>query len=185
MVRPPEPAPPIGGGVEFSRAEEGRFLDYREVFSRLTGISTPFFGVSWSPPESEREAARRLIVYLEDRRVLFEPSEMEVPRYCLHSIMEIRQRLTDGLGRVSDEESVLAESLRAMRAACRKFLRQLGDPRVVEFGGRDGHWASWEFNGALGELRNGFGTHLARLVVAYGLTIEDDLARILPGADED
>lgn len=43
---------------------------------------------------------------------------------------------------------------------------------------------SWVFNGALGELRGVFGVHLARLAVAYGIDVEDDLGSILPGEDE-
>lgn len=54
----------------------------------------------------------------------------------------------------------------------------------MRFGGHTGHWASWEFNGALGELRGVIGLHLARIAAQYGLDIEDDLARILPGADD-
>jgi hypothetical protein len=41
-----------------------------EITSRLTGISCPVFGVSWTPPEPERAIARRVIAFLENRRVL-------------------------------------------------------------------------------------------------------------------
>jgi len=56
-----------------------------ELARRLTGISTPVIGVSWEPPVSESDAARRVLVFLEDRRVLYEPSELEVPEQCVES----------------------------------------------------------------------------------------------------
>ena len=75
----------------------------------------------------------------------------------------------------------MAGSLRAMRAACRKFLTAVEvRPDIVENGARRGHWASWEFNGALGELRGVFGIHICKLATSYGLDVEDDLAKILP-----
>jgi hypothetical protein len=160
-------------------------MKFEEIASRITGFSCPVFGVSWNPPEPEVTAARRVITFLEDRRVLFVPSTMEVPEHCVQSVIEIRHFLTDELGR-SDGASDLVQSLRAMRVACRKFLDSIGrDPDIVRFGGHGGHWASWEFNGALGELRGIVGLHVARLAIEYGLSVEDGLARILPGAGDD
>jgi len=43
----------------------------KAIASRLTGISTPTGGISWIPPVNEKGNARRLLVFLEDRRALF------------------------------------------------------------------------------------------------------------------
>jgi hypothetical protein len=161
-------------------------MKWTDAASRLTGISIPFGGVSWQPTEPESAGARRVIAFLEDRRVLYEPSEMEVPSHCVHSVIEIRHRLSDELGKL-DGSSELAESLRAMRAACRKFLERVGTD------GRDGiHHASswghqnWTFGSALGELRATFGIHVAKIAAAFKLDVEDRLASILPAnADAD
>lgn len=147
---------------------------------RLTGFSIPIFGVSWTPPEPRRDAARRLVAYLEDR-VLYAPETMEVPDHCVSSVLDIRRFLTAELQHGPDEDD-LAQSIRAMRAACRKFLDTVNG-EVLRFGGHQGHWASWQFNGALGELRGVFGLHLARVAVQYGVEIEDDLGAILPAED--
>lgn len=158
---------------------------FKEILNRLTGISTPIFGVSWNPSEPERARAKRVIALLEDRRVLYVPGEMEVPEHCVHSVIEIRHFLTDELQALQGGES--EGSLRAMRATCRKFLevvqRQDGYD-VVRFGAHQGHFASWVFNGALGELRGVFGLHVARLAAAYCVDVEEDLASILPAEDE-
>jgi hypothetical protein len=159
-------------------------MKFQEIANRLTGISIPVFGVSWNPPEPQVTVARRVITFLEDRRVLYVPSEMGTPDYCVKSILEIRQYLMKELA--SQESSTeLVASLRAMRAACRKFLNTVGDERseVVRFGGHLGHWASWVFDGALGELRGVFGIHIARLAAHHRLDVEDELASILPIQD--
>jgi hypothetical protein len=160
-------------------------MKFREVVSRVTGLSVPIFGVQWNPPEAESAVARRVIAFLEDRRVLFVPSEMEVPDHCVESVLRIREFLTAELGKL-DAEKELALSLRAMRAACRKFLAAVDadDRRAIKFGAHQGHYANWIFNGAVGELRGVFGIHIARLAASHGLDVEDDLASILPASPE-
>jgi hypothetical protein len=160
-------------------------MRFKEVLSRVTGLSVPVFGVSWNPPESQIRVARRVIAFLEDRRVLYVPSEMEVPYHCIESVIEIRRFLTTELQALHGE-SQLADALQAMRAACRKFMDVTSQgSEIVEFGAHRGHWASWHFNGAIGELRGVFGVHIARLAASHGLDVEQDLASILPGVLDD
>lgn len=163
---------------------------YTEVASRLTGISTPIFGVSWEPPVSDVAVAHALLTFLEDRRVLYVPSEVEVRHHCIMSVLEIRRYLTDVLaaGGTADE---LGDHLRAMRTACRKFLTTVGhDDPMDELWfpePRDGvpGLQDWSLNQALGELRGVFGVHIAQLAAKYGVDVEDGLASILPLSAED
>lgn len=46
-------------------------MRFTELLNRLTGISCPVFGVSWNPVDTERSIARRIIIFLEPRRVLY------------------------------------------------------------------------------------------------------------------
>ena len=160
-------------------------MKFKDIIRRITGISTPIFGISWNPDKTEGDVARQVIVYLEDRRVLYVPSEMEDPSHCVESVIQIREFLTS---RISDlpENAELSQSLRAMRAACRKFLDKVGskngDP--IRYGAIRNHWASWEFNSAVGELRGVFGVQIAKIAVSYGINVEDGLASILPGEDK-
>lgn len=96
-------------------------MKFKEIASRLTGFSVPVFGVSWNPPEPEVAVARRVLAFLEDRRVLFNPYHLEVADQCVHSVIEIRRFLTSEIGQLADD-SKLSEHLRGIRAACRKFL---------------------------------------------------------------
>ena len=59
-------------------------MNFKAILNRLTGLSCPIFGISWNPIESEIIIATRIIRYLENRRVLFNPSEMESPTIVLN-----------------------------------------------------------------------------------------------------
>ena len=126
--------------------------------------------------------ARRVLASLEDKRVLYVDSELEVPRHCVEAILQIREMLTREIGTL-ESDTEIAQSLRAMRLACRKFLKVMGlaDGPYQLFGAEQGHYASWTFNAALGALRGVFGIHVAKLAAAYGLSVEDDLAAVLEG----
>ena len=157
-------------------------MKFKQIIKRLNGISTPVFGVSWNPSQTDKDQAKEVINFLEDRRVLYNPSDMEMPDHCVQSVLEIRKFLTHKISTTQDKN--LQDGLRAMRASCRKFLDTVGaDDDIVRYGDHHGHWASWTFNGALGELRGVFGIHLAKIATMFGLDVEEDLAKILPAED--
>jgi len=160
-------------------------MRFKEILRRLTGLNLGPFGAQWNPPEPEISKARRVLAQLEDRRVLYNPSSLEVPQHCVEPVIEIRRLLSSELGGLG-EGTPLGSSLRAMRAACRKFLDHLqqGGPDVVTYGWHRGHWASWDFNASLGELRGVFGVHVAQIAALYKLDVEQGLSSILPGVDE-
>lgn len=161
-------------------------MKFQEIISRVTGLSAPIFGIQWNPPEADCVAAKRVLTFLEDRRVLYVPSEMETPNHCVESVLRIREMLIGELGNLP-ATTELSMSLRSMRAACRKFLAtvEADDRRAVSFGAEQGHFASWIFNGAVGELRGVFGVHIARLAVSHGLDVERELASILPAIPDE
>jgi hypothetical protein len=96
-------------------------MKFDELKERLTGISCPFFGISWNPPQAERTIARRIIRFLEDRRVFFAPYHWEVFDHCVHSVLEIRKYLTEELQNIPEESNLLSYA-KAMCIACRTFL---------------------------------------------------------------
>lgn len=164
-------------------------MKFNEVLSRITGLSIPVFGMQWNPPEAERAVARRVLAFLEDRRVLYNPTEMEMPGHCVASVQRIREFLTSEIGKL-DADKEIAQSLRAMRAACLKFMNTVGvddkhDRHIIMHGAERGHWANWTFNGAVGELRGVFGVHVAALAASYGLDVQGELASILPAKVEE
>jgi len=113
----------------------------------------------------------------------YNPFAWEEPDHCVHSVIDIRRYLTEEL-RNLPPESELIPHLKAIRAACRKFLDQMQDERGRRI--RLSHATeSFNFYSALGEFRGVIGPHVATVSVQYGIDIEDDLARILPLADDE
>lgn len=153
----------------------------RRLARSFTGFSTPIFGVSWNPPKDRQELVRRLVAFLEDRRALYQPYEIEHGSWVAESILEIRRELTKTIQECPQEPELL-EPLRAMRAACRKYLDE-ADPRERRI--HRPYGGELLFASALGELRGVFGLHLARLCLAYGVEVENELASIFPAADDE
>lgn len=158
-------------------------MTFTEIVNRLSGVSCPVFGVSWTPPVLDVTVARRIIRFLEDRRVLYNDFAWEEPNHCIQSVLDIRRFLTGELSGIKPD-SELVPHLKAMRAACRKFLDQthLDRGRRVHL-----HYGveSFGFFSALGEFRGAMGPHVAAVAVQYGIDIEDDLAKILPVEDRE
>jgi len=97
---------------------------------RITGISTPVGGVGWELKVSEKDIAKHLIVFLEDKRVIKagrygHAAAIMVPAKqfdnAVRSVINIRQRLGADLEKVR-QDSFLAIKIRKMQEACRLFL---------------------------------------------------------------
>lgn len=159
-------------GADPSETKGTIMVQFMSILSRLTGISTPVFGVSWDPPEPEVKIAKELMAYFEDRRYLYCPFEQEVSNYVTQSLDETRDRLTALLVRAG-RNSPLGEGIVAMRSAAREFMSK------VDGGGRNPS-LGFELILALGELRAACGLHIARIAVAYAIDVSDDLAQIFP-----
>jgi len=161
-------------------------MNYKSILGRLTGISCPVFGVSWNPPQPEINTALGVIRFLEDRRVLYNIYDLEIPEHCVQSVLEIRKYLTSVLCDKPDQEK-LSEQLQAMRAACRRFLdtvQQNGRRLIIQNSFEAGP-QNWTFFSALGELRASIGLHLGAIAVMNGLEVKGDLVNILPPPPSD
>lgn len=124
-----------------------------------------------------------MLRFLEDRRVLYNAYAWEEPGHCIESVLEIRRFLTEEITHQGDNGDLLP-LLRAMRAACRKFL-----DTVQQDGGRRIHLSpgmeSFGFFSALGEFRGAIGPQVGLLAGHYKIDIEGDLARTLPVQDQE
>lgn len=158
---------------------------------RVTGVSTPCGGVSWVPSPSDRDELRKLVVFLEDRRALFDPFGVEVVGMVGNSVKQIRTELTRVL-QVLSEDSRAGEPLRLMRSACQSYLTKATRfddfppwhrlPRGLRAG--PGCGDGDDFVLALGELRGVFGACLSQIATTHSIDVHGDLASLLPQQDE-
>ncbi|WP_376740480.1 DUF6650 family protein [Mesorhizobium caraganae] len=143
------------------------------------------FGASWDISNAERDEVRKLLAFLEDRRVLYVPQNLEVPGEVERSVQEIRKRCTDALGIVSERSPSLT-AIRSIRAACRRFLEEPhADFRNYQPRDHGRFPDQLGFFTALGELRTRVGIQIADLASSYEIEIEPELATILPPDDTD
>lgn len=135
-------------------------------------------GLGWDIDATELRAARGLLAFLEDRRILFNPPEIERRREIDISVDEIRSYCTGLIPTVS-ESAPVASAARGIRQACRRFLNDadLGMTRA----GKD----ESRFFLALGEFRGAVGLHVAAVSKTYDIEIEPDLASLQPAPDDD
>ncbi|MFC1782738.1 DUF6650 family protein [Planctomycetota bacterium] len=153
-------------------------LKGRELATRLTGILTPTGGISWKPPVDERDQAQQLLVYLAGQRALHCPYDREIGSFIVQSILDTRERLTRDIEALSTD-TLLRKILRAMQAACRKFLDENQSPS-------SGYGVPYQAQllCTLGELRALFGIHIARIAFSYDLEVDACLEDILPPEPE-
>jgi hypothetical protein len=153
-------------------------LKGRELDTRLTGILTHMGGISWKPPVDEQDKARRLLVYLAGQRALHYPYDREIGSFVVQSVLDTSERLTRDIEALS-MDSLLRKILRAMQAACRKFLDENQSPSA-------GY--GWPYEAqlycTLGELRALFGIHIARIAYTYDLDVDACLGDVLPPEPE-
>lgn len=150
-------------------------IAFKEIASRITGISIPVFGVSWTPPESEREIVRETFIFLEDRRALYNDYAHELDHEVSASVLAIRSELTDALRRLP-ENSEAVPCFKAMRAACREYL---DNARPRGFGG------PFSFMRELGTFCAMIGVQVAYLAVKYGIDVDGELVRVIPAEMRD
>ena len=138
-------------------------LGFKELISKITGISTPIFGVSWRPEETERKIIRDLFITLEDKRVI---GLLCTGFFITPSVLQIRNELTNTLKRLNDS-SPAVNSIRCMRAVCREYLEAqekegstpLGlPPRKLYFT---------------------FARHIMLLSTTYGIDLHENLSELI------
>ena len=151
---------------------------------RITGISTPFGGLQLSDPgPSDAETVRQFILFLEDRRVLYNPMDLEVISQVEHSIHQIREQCTKTL-QTLPLKAFAVTPIRSIREASRRFH----DDQNEDFRFFDSRWPWREgtpgFFVALGAYRATVGQQVALLSAHYDIDVEGDLASILPTLED-
>ncbi len=90
----------------------------------LKGIALPFGGLSWDNNINEKDRIQFLFTYLESKRVLYDPSEMERKEWCITSVLEIKSSLVE----INRDIKISTESLKVINSmidTCNNFLNNV------------------------------------------------------------
>ncbi|WP_140637442.1 DUF6650 family protein [Methylibium rhizosphaerae] len=147
----------------------------------VTGFSTAVFGVSWTPPPNARAIVRNLVVFLEDRRCLYNQYVAEDKEAVRVSVDKIRDELTKTV-QLLPERSETIPLLQEMRAASRRYMDNAYDAVNSSYETTP----TYQFFQALGGFRSAIGERIHRLCLMYGIDLNDELAStLLPHIDEE
>jgi len=160
-----------------------------ESINKVNGVSTPLGGVSWVSNDSERTIARRVIIFLEDRRALHirfipitENDFVGTIRndHCVESVLSIREFLTEQLGELN-QKSPLANDIRKIRDACRIFLDETSfyqeNTWTLDASYKDKRYliSNITFNKTLLDLKMAAGKHILSISEKYGIELQSEL----------
>lgn len=137
---------------------------------RITGIDVPFGGISWEYTETEKQAIQKLFFFLESKRLLTNPIEMEIKQWCIESALEIKRRLVDTLSECDFSKDTIG-CIRSMIGACNDFLDRLDTVKEtgIIFKNEKGDWANSAFSSAMKQFRNVFRENINLLSSVYGI----------------
>ena len=135
----------------------------------LSGISTPFGGISWNRNVSGKDMFSYLLLFLESKRILVHPIDMEKKEWCIESVLEIRNTLVSAAQNVSLSQFD-AETLRKMIDGCNTYLDAVSPMNLPAIIFKNGDkWEDISFDNAMKAFRNVFRTEIAKVESHYGL----------------
>ncbi|MVB12073.1 hypothetical protein CAFE_28040 [Caprobacter fermentans] len=143
---------------------------------RITGLDTPVGGVSWEYTENAKKGIQELYYFLEAKRILTNPAEMEIENWCAKSAIEIRNKLTELLPKY-DFNGETITCFRTMIDSCNSFLDDMGcvtRPGIIYKNG-NGDWEDINFSKAMKKFRKSFRDNIRILSEAYQIEFKNDI----------
>jgi hypothetical protein len=132
----------------------------------------------------EPSLAKRVIAFLEDRRVLWTAFDAEFPDRVRRSLDDLRSQLTGMRGGLADGGG-MDQILLSLTKTIHVFFDQVEqlDLSRLRCDSRDPEWR--QFRDALAALRKSIGLQIYNLATAYDVALSSDLKRIVPIQAED
>lgn len=158
-------------------------LKYKNLIKRIklyrikiTGISIPFFGVSWGRERSDKFYALQIYNHMKDRRVLYVGWDDEFIEAVVESVRMIRSWLQNLLDEIPDRFE-LVKIVSSLQECCREFLSDIEPELPIPFyvkaqiiliGNHDRfpkgiNTKIWIYFNALRNLRHCFAKNLTKL----------------------
>ncbi len=141
-----------------------------------TGFSIPLFGVSWEYTDSEKKGVQELLFFLETKRILVNPIEMEIKDWCEQSAIEIKKELNTLLSKCNYSENTV-ECIRLMIGACNTFLDDAStiDVNGIIYKNQKGDWENNRFSSAMKKFRKTFRYNINSLASTFNLTFPKEI----------
>lgn len=143
---------------------------------KITGIDTPFGGVSWEYTETSKDGIQELFYYLETKRILINPIEMERKEWCVRSAIEMKREIATILSKYKFNSDTVC-LLRTMINACNQFLDSLSSVKNsgIIYKNRSGDWEDATFSRAMKQFRMAFKEGILLLSQAYQIPFSNNI----------
>ena len=139
----------------------------------LNGISLPFGGISWNKTKSKKDIFSFLLIYLESKRILINPIEMEKKEWCMESVLEIKKQLVAITEKADFKKDDLA-IIRNMIEACNQYLDAVSkmDLPFIIYKSQEskGMWSDLNFDNAMKRFRKSFKNEISAIEKRYRLS---------------
>ena len=158
-----------------------RFANYSNVNGQtvinINTMNGNIVGVtSGEEKPKAKDFYRDLLVYLDSKRVLFNPSAVEQREHCITSVLEMKHTLTKSIQgkQLTDNE---LQPIRDMILACNNYLDNVGTVDgsgfIIESQGWE--WFNMSPDGALGSMRMKFRSAIDGIEKAYDLKYSNEI----------
>lgn len=142
---------------------------------RITGLDTPIGGVSWEYTDSEKKGIQQLFDYLETKRLLINPIEMEIKDWCISSAIEIKHEIYE-INVKFDFKNDTKSITKTMIDACNTFLDDLQNVKnsgIIYKSNVD--WEDIVFSKAMKKFRKQFKDSIDCLSNNVGITFNKSI----------
>lgn len=145
---------------------------------KLNGISVPIGGISWEYTESGQKGIQEMFYYLESKRLLINPKEMENKEWSEKSAIEIKNKLVDILSRYKYDQNIIT-IIKQMVDACNEFLdnMQRVEVRGILYKNLQSDWEDLEYAVAMKKFRKIFRDNIKLLAETYNITFSKEIPK--------
>ena len=143
---------------------------------RITGVSTPIGGISWEFTETKKKGIKDLFLFLESKRILVNPKEMEVKEWSEQSVIEIKNKLVSIATEYEYSQNTM-ECFKMMIDTCNIFLDNMHQVNIsgIIYKNQKGDWIHSGYASAMKEFRKSFKYNIQRLLEEYQLTFSKEI----------
>jgi len=126
------------------------------VLNEISSLPT-FSGLSWEFTETAKSEIKALFFFLESKRILINPADMETKSWCEESAIEIKNKLVDFCAHY-DFNAETVDAIRYMVNACNSFLDDMKrvDQQGIIYKNNIGDWENTNFSIAMKKISQGF-----------------------------